>query len=56
MKTVSFLIGSGFSAPAGYPTASDLNEKLSKIDASEIAIHPDCNARFLIGEKRSKRS
>ena len=50
MKDVSFLIGSGFSAPAGYPTASDLNEKLSKIDASEIAIHPDCRARFLMGE------
>jgi len=48
MKNVSFLIGSGFSVPAGYPTTTQLNERLCKIDASQISIHG--RARFLDGE------
>ena len=50
MKNISFLLGSGFSVPAGYPTTKKLNERLSKIDASEISIHTSGLARFLCGE------
>jgi len=50
MKNISFLIGSGFSAPAGYPTTKKLNERLCKIDASEISIHTSGKAKFLLGE------
>lgn len=50
MKSISFLIGSGFSVPAGYPTTTRLNERLGKIDYSEICIHTSGNARFLNGE------
>lgn len=46
---ISFLIGSGFSVPAGYPTASSLNERLSKIAASEISIYSGGGARFIAG-------
>jgi hypothetical protein len=51
MKKVSFLLGSGFSSPAGYPTAGEINERLRKIDASEICIHTDGHAWFLGEEK-----
>ena len=50
MENISFLVGSGFSVPAGYPTTKDLNERFSKIDASEICIQNDGFARFLDGE------
>ncbi len=50
MKKVSFLLGSGFSSPAGYPTAAEINRRLRKIDASEICIHTSGNARFLMGQ------
>lgn len=50
MKNISFLIGSGFSVPAGYPTTTRLNERLGKIDASEICIHTSGDSRFLNGE------
>ena len=49
MKNISFLIGSGFSVPAGYPTTAKLNERLGKIDSSEICIHTSGNAWFLNG-------
>ena len=49
-KHFSFLLGSGFSVPDGYPTTSQLNESLQKINADEISIHTDMTARFLNGE------
>ena len=49
MKNISFLIGSGFSVPAEYPTTNRLNERLGKIDAHEISIHTSGDARFLNG-------
>lgn len=49
MKNISFLIGSGLSVPAGYPTTTKLNERLGKIDSSEICIHTSGNAWFLNG-------
>jgi len=50
VKNISFLIGSGFSVPADYPTTTKLNERLGRIDHSEICIHTSGNARFLNGE------
>jgi hypothetical protein len=50
MKNISFLIGSGFSAPAGYPTTTELNKRLCEIDVSEISISTSKKARFLHGE------
>jgi hypothetical protein len=47
MKNISFLLGSGFSVPAGYPTTTKLNERLCKIDTSEICIENDGSARFM---------
>lgn len=48
---VSFLIGSGFSVPAGYPTTSKLNERLGKIAEHEICIHSSGDAWFLNGQQ-----
>jgi len=50
MKHISFLLGSGFSIPDGYPPTSQINERLKKINADEIHIHSDMSARFLNGE------
>ncbi|MBU2447455.1 MAG: SIR2 family protein [Bacteroidetes bacterium] len=50
MSDISFLIGSGFSIPYGFPSTSFLNEKLGKIDANEISIHSSGDARFLNGQ------
>jgi len=46
MKDLSFIIGSGFSIPARYPPTKELNEKLRKIDASEIDIYSNGDACF----------
>ncbi len=46
---VSFLIGSGFSVPAGYPTTSQINQRLAKINESEICVHSSGDAWFLNG-------
>ena len=50
MADISLIFGSGLSIPAGYPSATDLNNRLSKIDASEISIHSDGSAWFLRGQ------
>jgi len=47
MEHISFLIGSGFSAPEGFPTTDQINQRLRKIDESEINIHTSQDARFL---------
>lgn len=46
-RNISFLIGSGFSIPEGLPSVSDLNQRFSRIDESEILIHTDQRAYFL---------
>lgn len=56
MKNISLLIGSGFSAPAGFPTAPEMNERLRKIDATEIGNYTDESAWFLEGEKNPNPS
>jgi len=50
MNHISFLIGSGFSVPAGYPTTTKLNERLHRIDQSEICVHTSREAWFLNGQ------
>jgi hypothetical protein len=50
MKSISFLIGSGFSEPAELPTTSRMNERLKRINADEICIHTSGDAWFLCGE------
>lgn len=50
-QNISFLIGAGFSMPAGYPTVNELNNKLKNIKASDIFIHTSMSAGFLKGEK-----
>lgn len=50
MKNISFLIGSGFSVPAGLPTTTQMNERLREIGSDEICIHTSGDAWFLRGE------
>ena len=51
MKGISFLIGSGFSEPAGLPTTRQMNERLKKIGVGEICIYGSGDAKFL-GDER----
>src|SRR5687768_12615729 len=53
--TVSFLLGSGFSIPEGLPSVSQLNNRLAKINESEILIHSDQRAIFLNGAEDPNR-
>lgn len=39
-KHVSFLLGAGFSAPAGYPTAGKLNDLISNCSFGNIGFSP----------------
>lgn len=52
---VSILVGSGFSIPEGLPSVTQLNERLSKINESEILIHTDQRALFLKGQDDPNR-
>lgn len=54
-STVSLLVGSGFSMPEGLPGVNQLNQRLSKINESEILIHSDQTAIFLNGQKDTNR-
>ncbi len=54
-KTISMLLGSGFSIPVGLPSVKQLNKKLGKIDESEILIHTDQHAMFLNGQPDNNR-
>lgn len=53
--TISILLGSGFSIPEGLPGVRELNQRLSKIDESEILIHTDQRAIFLNGQDDPNR-
>jgi hypothetical protein len=46
MSDVSFLLGAGFSKPAGYPLAQELNDTFRTLCADEITIHSDGTAWF----------
>lgn len=51
MKNISFLLGSGFSVPDGYPTTSQINNRLKSINQNEIHIHSSGSAWFLNGQE-----
>ncbi len=53
--TISILVGSGFSIPEGLPGVRQLNQRLYKIDESEILIHTDQTAIFLNGQNDPNR-
>lgn len=44
--SISFLLGAGFSKPAGYPLASEINGQLRRLKASDISIHSSLQAWF----------
>lgn len=48
-NNLSFLIGSGFSIAAGFPSVEEINNRLSKIREEEIQIHSSMAAKFLNG-------
>lgn len=50
---ISFLLGAGFSKPAGYPLAAEINEKFVGLKENEISIHTDGSARFNEGKPKS---
>lgn len=52
---VSILVGSGFSIPERIPGVGQLNQRLSKIDESEILIHSSQKAIFLNGNEDRNR-
>ena len=54
-KNISFLLGSGFSIPDGVLGVREINQRLKKIDESEILIHSDMRAIFLNGQKDPNR-
>lgn len=51
-KHISFLLGSGFSVPAGYPTASKLNKFISSCDFGNIGFSP--SGQLCMGKNGSK--
>lgn len=40
-KSISFLLGAGFSAPMGYPVGNKLNEGLLNFNRLNVCISPD---------------
>lgn len=38
-RSISLLLGAGFSAPMGYPVGNDLNKKLLALDGTEFGFH-----------------
>ncbi|MDD9807792.1 MAG: SIR2 family protein [Gammaproteobacteria bacterium] len=49
---ISFLLGAGFSKPAGYPLAAEINEKFVGLKENEISIHTDGSAWFNGGKPK----
>lgn len=46
-KSISFLLGAGFSAPMGYPVGNQLNKRLQNYRRYSIGISPNGNLYFL---------
>lgn len=46
MKSISFLIGAGFSKPANYPLASEINSKFRQLSLEEFYIHTSESAHL----------
>ncbi len=41
MKSISLLLGAGFSAPMGYPIGNQLNERVQNYRLYSVGISPD---------------
>jgi hypothetical protein len=50
LTPVSFLIGAGFSKPAGYPLAKEINARVVNLTESDFSIHSNGTAWFHDGE------
>ena len=46
MKSISFLLGAGFSRPADYPLASEINSKFRQLSLEEFYIHTSESAHL----------
>ncbi len=46
MKSISFLLGAGFSKPANYPLASEINSKFKNLTLAEFHIHTSESAHL----------
>ncbi len=46
MKSISFLLGAGFSKPANYPLASEINSKFRQLSLEEFYIHTSESAHL----------
>ncbi|MBI0400396.1 hypothetical protein [Cyclobacterium marinum] len=51
-KSISLLLGAGFSAPMGYPVGNQLNDLLLKCDGSDLGFSPD--GSLCLGERGQK--
>jgi len=51
-KSISFLLGAGFSAPAGYPIGNALNQKLLNCTGDEFAFNSDGRIMFRTDGKK----
>lgn len=51
MKSISLLLGAGFSAPMGYPIGNDLNEKLLACKMDRVAL--DDQDRLILPNKEN---
>lgn len=51
-KSISFLLGAGFSEPLKYPVGSKLNEKLTDLNGTEFGFHSD--GRLCINDKTGR--
>jgi|SRR5690606_27697156 len=47
MKHISFLLGAGFSKPAGYPLASEINNKFKNLTHRDFMIHTSQSANLI---------
>ena len=56
MKNISFLLGSGFSAPDNMKTVGQINGNIRDITLKDIHIHSDMTFILLSGQKKPKIS
>jgi len=56
IKQISFLLGSGFSAPDGTKTVRQINAEIQKISVEDIYILPDLTFILLNGQKKPEIS
>lgn len=55
-KQISFLLGSGFSAPDGTRTVGQINAEIQKLTVDDIYIHTDMTIILLNGQPKPPRS